>query len=70
MVPLDHGDRPARPEEAPQCPECPLGVGQMLEHEADEDMVEGSVPEWQGRYLAADEVGGDPSCLRSMERDG
>ncbi len=70
MVPLDHGDRPARPEEAPQCPERSLGVGQMLEHEADEDVVEGPVPERQGRYLAADEVGGDSSGLRRPERDG
>ncbi|HEX3922139.1 MAG TPA: hypothetical protein VHY31_07625 [Streptosporangiaceae bacterium] len=56
MVALDDGDRAAGPQDAPQARQRSGGVGQVLQDEADEDVVEASGRERQREHIPAQEV--------------
>ena len=40
VVTLDHGDGAARFDHVPQAGQSLLGIGEMFQHETDEDVVE------------------------------
>jgi hypothetical protein len=53
VVPLDHGDGAAGAQHAAQPGQRPAGVGQVLEDEADEQVVEGRVGERRVEQIGA-----------------
>jgi uncharacterized membrane protein YfcA len=51
VITLDHRDGPARRQNPPQPPSCRYRVGQVLQHEAHEEVIERAVREWQVKQV-------------------
>src|SRR5262249_9400428 len=71
MIPLDDGDGPSRPEDLPQCGQRLDRTREVLQDEADKDMVEGGRVERRRedvRLLEPDV--GEARCRRPRPRFG
>ena len=56
VVALDDGDRAAWPEKETQGRKCGGGVGQVFQHEAKENVIEGSWREWESQEVRLPEL--------------
>ena len=73
MIALDHRQAPARPHHAAQLGQDRRGIGKVLQHEADEGMIEARPREGQGPEIGLPQrrhgqAGGPDSRLRLRER--
>lgn len=73
VIALDHRQAPARPHHAAQLGQDRRGIGKVLQHEADEGMIEARPREGQGPEIGLPQrrhgqAGGPDSRLRLRER--